>query len=476
MSEHKEIKAGAGYTIGNILIKGISFISLPIFSRLLTTSDFGLYSTYGAYEAVLTIILGLGMYASIRTAYYDYRGKQNTFVSTQTLIVTALTLLIVVLYSFFQDSINGLTGFSSAITFFMIGQSYGAAMLNIVNAKLALSYRYKSYLGYAAFNTILNVLISIILIYTVLGDDRLLARVAGTSMPLLIIGVVLFVKFERIEEQRFNQGMARYALIYGLPLIGHYLSQQIQSQSDRIMITYLVGASDTGIYSFVYIIANIFQILFYSLDNVWGVWMLSKMQSGEYRSIKERANQYMFLVTIIACGMMVVSREMIMIVGPAKYLIGANLFMPIIVGMYFLFLYTIPVGIEYYYKETKYVGAGTILAALFNVVTNYISIKAYGYVAAAYTTLFSYVLMFTFHWFIAKKILKKNGVEPVFTFGPFAMNIFFVLACAIGTMIANPYPVIKYIVAAIAFAIVVIAFKGIWMPHLEFLKDKKFNS
>lgn len=475
MSEHKEIKAGAGYTIGNIFIKGISFISLPIFSRLLTTSDFGLFNTYVAYEAIITIIIGLGMHASIKTAYYDYKGKQNTFISTQVLIVLGSTLLITLLYAAFQGQINEFTGFSSTITFFMIAQSFGAAMLNVVNSKLTLSYNYKSYLGYAAFNTILNVLLPVVLIYTILGDNRLMARVAGAAIPLLIIGIVSFAQFERIKDKRFDCGMAKYALAFGLPLVWHYLSQQIQSQFDRIMITKLVSSADTGIYSFVYTIANIFQILFYSTDNVWGVWMFSKLQERDYKSIKDKANQYMFLITVIACGMMILSKELIMIVGPSEYLTGADLFIPIIIGMFFLFLYTIPVAVEYYYKETKYIGATTFLAAVFNMVTNYIFIKMFGYTAAAYTTLFSYVLMFALHWFIAKRILKKHGVDPFFNFKSFAVYIIVIVIGGIGTLIGNPYPIIKYIVAIFIFVLVSIASRKIWVPYLKSFLNRKYN-
>ena len=42
----KAIKAGVGYTLGNILVKGIGFISLPIFSRLMTTEEFGVYNIF----------------------------------------------------------------------------------------------------------------------------------------------------------------------------------------------------------------------------------------------------------------------------------------------------------------------------------------------------------------------------------------------------------------------------------------------
>ena len=51
------------------------------------------------------------------------------------------------------------------------------------------------------------------------------------------------------------------------------------------------------------------------------------------------------------------------------------------------------------------------IAALVNLVLNYIFIKAYGYMAAAYTTLFSYILMALFQGLWARKLRKENGIE-----------------------------------------------------------------
>lgn len=474
MDSHKEIKAGVGYTIGNILIKGISFISLPVFSRLMSSSEYGYFNTYVAYEAILAIILGVGMHASIKNAQYDFKEEQAVFVSTQAIIVLLTTIIVGVIYFVFQIQINSFTGFSTQIMTLLILQSFGAAMLNIVNSKLSLNYDYKSYLWYAAFNTIVNFLLSVILILTVMADNRLLGRVIGAATPLLLIGVYSFLGFEKRVSPRFDKRMAKYALAFGFPLVWHYLSQQIQSQFDRIMITNLVDASSTGIYSFVYTIANIFQILFYSTDNVWGVWMFKQLEKKDYAMIRAKSKQYMLLISCIACCMIVVSRELIMIMGPETYWSGANLFIPIIVGMYFLFIYTIPVGVEYFYKETKYIGATTLLAAIVNVITNYIFIRQYGYQAAAYTTLLSYVLMFILHWFISGKVLNKHSQKKFLAFKDFALYIAVVVTVGAVTIVLNPYPIAKYFFSITVLSFAIWHYKDMWIPYVKsFLKRNK---
>lgn len=67
------VKAGLWYTIGNIALKGCAFLTLPVFTRLLSTSDFGVYNAYIAYEQIFTAILGVGFYGTIKTQNWILR-------------------------------------------------------------------------------------------------------------------------------------------------------------------------------------------------------------------------------------------------------------------------------------------------------------------------------------------------------------------------------------------------------------------
>ena len=50
-----------------------------------------------------------------------------------------------------------------------------------------------------------------------------------------------------------------------------------------------------------------------------------------------------------------------------------------------------------------------MLGAVLNVILNYVFIKMFGYLAAAYTTLICYIFFSLFHYFCMKKVLKKHG-------------------------------------------------------------------
>lgn len=99
-----------------------------------------------------------------------------------------------------------------------------------------------------------------------------------------------------------------------------------------------------------------------------------------------------------------------MLFSTQAYWVGRTIALTLIEGIFFLFLYTLPVGVEYYTKNTKYIAVGSVLTAVLNVVLNYFGIKYFGYEAAAYTTLISYVVLFVLHWVIADRIFRLNKI------------------------------------------------------------------
>ena len=78
----KIFKAGVGYTVGNYMLKGLTFFSIPLFTRLLTTSDYGQFNTFIAYESIVFVVIGLALHASFKNAKYKYKHNFNRYVST----------------------------------------------------------------------------------------------------------------------------------------------------------------------------------------------------------------------------------------------------------------------------------------------------------------------------------------------------------------------------------------------------------
>lgn len=401
-------KAGLGYTIGNVLIRGLSFFTLPIFTRLMSTADFGLYTTYVSYEGILGIIVGLGLYVSLKAAKVEYKEKIDHYVSVVSCVPIVFSLLLIVLLFPFGGILGDITGFKRVILLLMVGQAWSSSVLMMYNSRVGLDFAYLNYIRISIISTVLNVVLSLFFIIFITPNQPFLGRILGTSLPFIGIGVVLTVLFFRRSKPIYDKATISYGLRYSLPLVPHGLSQQILSQFGKIIIQRNVGNDAAGIYGFAYTIALIPQILVTSLDAAWGPWFFEKYAENKIELIRQKTIQYVALFSTISVGLVCVSPEIIRIMGDQSYFPSSYIVCPAILGVFFTFLYGIPVQIEYYYKKTKYIAVGTMIAAGTNVVACLVLIPQFGYQIAVYITVITYAIYSVTHFLIAKGITKNN--------------------------------------------------------------------
>ena len=101
------VKAGLWFTICNFLQKSISFITIPIFTRIMSTEEYGMYSIYSSWHSILVI------FATLHLSYYVFNkglvkfedDRDNFVVSVQSLSV-AITVGVIFVYFIFRKQIN----------------------------------------------------------------------------------------------------------------------------------------------------------------------------------------------------------------------------------------------------------------------------------------------------------------------------------------------------------------------------------
>lgn len=423
----KVIKAGIGYTVGNYMLKGLSFLTVPIFSRLLSTSDYGIFNTYLAYQSILFLLVGMALHTSLKNAKYKYGedfGKYNSCCILITLIsLGAWLVLCNLLYPLYA----GVVEFPRFVVNLLLLDSFGTALIQFFNVYVGLDYRYASFLKISAFNALANLGVSVLLILTVFREERWTGRILGNAVPVVIIAVVIIWYFWRKQSPAMNREYAKFAISYSFPLIPHGLSQVVLSQFDRIMIKHMIGDAEAGIYSFAYTIFSIINVTANSLDNVWGPWFYERMEAKDYEGVRKYSNQYALGMLCVSVMVMLGAPELVKILGDREYWDSMYSVIPIVAGGYFMFLYTFPSYVEYYYAKTKFIAVGTGMAALINIALNLVCIQRFGYLAAAYTTLVTYLLYFVFHYVIAWRI---QG-HCIFSTGRLALYMLVALAAAV---------------------------------------------
>lgn len=404
----KAVKAGIGYTIGNILIRGLSFLTLPIFTRLMSTADYGLYTTYVAYESIVTLVVGLGLYSSLKAAKIEFKEGLDKYVSTVSVLPIIFAAIIVVTILPFLNQVAEFVGFGGYLIVLMVAQALASSVLTMYNCRVSLDFAYKSYLAVAFASSFGNIGLSLVLILTVFRENSSLGRILGTCLPLIVIAIVLLAGFFKKARPKYDKEYIGFGLKYSLPLVPHGLSQVVLAQFGRIVVQRDIGNAAVGIYGFAYTVAIIPQILVSSLDNVWGPWFFEKYEAGEVEEIKTRSTQYIALFSTMTVGLFCLSPEIVKLMSAQEYWAAAEIVCPAILGVHFTFLYGLPAQIEYYLKKTNYIAIGTAAAALLNIGGCIALVPRFGYEAAVYVTVVTYALYFVAHMLIANMLTRGS--------------------------------------------------------------------
>ncbi|HEY8892351.1 MAG TPA: oligosaccharide flippase family protein [Clostridium sp.] len=414
----KLVKSGIWFTIGTFFVQGISFITMPIFTRMLGTTGFGIVNVYTTWLSVFTTLITLGLVATVNNAKVDFNENYNEFASSILFLATIFAFLWLIFGFVFKKQIGGIIGLNSILVVFLIIQSFFGFIVDFSNAKLNAEYKYKKYLIISISNAILNTILAIILIYN-FKTNKYYGRIDSLLIVALIYGTVLYVIAMKKGRKLINFEYWKYAIILSIPAIVHLLSGVILQSVDTVMINSMLGASASGIYSFAYKIGMIMYIVWLACNKAWVPWFYENMKEKNYDDIRLKIKYYIMIFSVMGFVLIFISPEIGKLMGTKDFYPGLDYVPLIMVGYYFQFLYSIPANLEFYTKNTKLLSLGTLIAASTNVVLNYFLIPRYGAVAATWTTIIAYVLLFLYHYFISLRIFDVR----IYTFKPFAYGI-----------------------------------------------------
>ena len=406
-SKGKLIKAGVIYTSANILLKGISFFTIPLFIRLLTPEEFGRFNIFVSFEAIIFMFSGLTLHASIKNAYYDIKNDYDTYVKNcfyvEILNSFLIALIVNVVCYFWSKQID----LSFVEVNLLTISGFCNALITLYGSILIMEYKAGSYAVVSFISVVVGISLSVLLIFTFFDFNHYLGRIIGLVIGQLSATAYLLYKV-------FGSGLApvkvsywRYGLKISIPIIPHGLSQIILGSANRIMIKYMYNSALAGIFSFTYTVTVVPQVLFQSVSSVWEPWFFDRMSHNDLEQIKRKSNLFCLLISVVFTIMACITPELVRILATEEYYEAIDISIITLIGCYFATLYIIPCEIEYYYKKTKHIATSTAACAFVNVSLNFILMQYYTYKIAAIVSLSAYFLYFLFHLYMSFYICKK---------------------------------------------------------------------
>lgn len=404
------VKAAFWLTICSLLQKGISIFTVPIFSRLLTTSEYGTVSVFVSWQNICILFTGLSLSNGIfNSAMIQYEDRHKQVVSSYLGLSTVLTVCFFVLYILFHEEWDKLLGMDGILMTLLFLHLLFAPAFNLWMAQQRFEYKYKVFVIVTLAISLLMPAVGIICVLH--SENRLMARVFSMTIVECMFYAVLFLFIFLKGKTFYHRDLWKNAIIVNVPLIPHFLSGTVLNQADRIMIHNMSGASQAGIYSVAYSAAMLLQIVISSINSSIVPWFYKKMKRGKADETRGILSLAAVLMAGAVITFMLFAPECMKLLAAPEYYEAIWIFPPLTASVFYIFVYNLFCNVELYYEKSIYITAASCAAAGLNIVLNYFAIPVFGYMAAGYTTLISYICYAIVHYFCMKDILKKKSME-----------------------------------------------------------------
>ena len=408
-----QIKAAFWFLVCSILQKGISVITTPIFTRLLSTSEYGQFSVFNSWMSIVTVIVTLNLSAGVYTqGLIKFDNDRPKFSSTLQGITLFMSIIWTGVYYVFRDFFNSAMSLTTAQMTAMMVIVWSSAAFGFWAAEQRVLYKYRLLVILTLIVSVLQPLLGILFIFH--SEDKVMARIMGVLLSQIVIYVCCFVSQMARGKAFFSKKYWLYVLKFNLPLIPHYLSQTVLSSADRIMIEKMVGSGEAGIYGLAYSLAQIMLIVNAALVQTINPWYFEKLKKRDYSLIAPISYSCMIIIAVANIILIAFAPEAVAIFAPKEYYAAIWVVPPVAMSSIFFLEYDLFSKYEFYYEKTGFIMLASIIGAILNVVLNYIFIPLFGFLAAGYTTLFCYMLYAIGHYFFMKKISNDylNGENP----------------------------------------------------------------
>lgn len=443
----KALKSGIWYTAANFLVKSIGIITTPIFTRILTHAEFGLFNNFVSWLSILTIIVTLNLDSTFISARYDYEDKFDEYIlsvlslSSLSAIISALILNATFVY--FQHSF----GLSRYYLNCMLMYLLFLPAINMFQARERYYFRYKVSVALSLLVSISTALLSVLLV--IYMSDSLQGRILGAIIPTIVVGFVIYLIIVKYGK-KIKIEYWKYAIPICIPFIPHLLSLTVLNSVDRIMITDICGAEDNALYSLAYTCGSLITILVTSMNSAFAPWLGQKLHDKEYADIRGFTKKYVVFFLMLTLLIMLFTPEVLLILGGKSYMPAIYVMPPVACGCAFQFLYTLFVNVEQFSRKTVGMAIASISAALLNYILNLQFIPRFGYIAAAYTTLIGFLWLLIIHMIL----VKMYGLGTVYPYGFIVASVGVSLLITVTVNYLYQIPVLRYIIGGFYAAIV----------------------
>jgi O-antigen/teichoic acid export membrane protein len=431
LNKELQIKNAITYLFPKIITGFLPIITLPIFTRILTINDYGVFALAEIYAIFVSGVVNFGLTASYERNFFQYTDKRK---SSQLLYSTLAFVLVV-----FLAAVAFTYVFKKPIARVLISSvEYSSLLFWVFLSTVIMSFkqyfliyfknteRAKDFVVYTMDETLLGVVVS--LFFVVYLRSGIIGLAWGQCLASLVILSVLIVRFLKVMPLCFGWEVLKDSLKISLPLTPRIFMGVVSTQLNKYILNLLNTLGGVGVFSIGQRIANATFIFMTAIQNVFNPQVYKKMFSDEgsaRKEIGEYLTPFVYFSVSVCLLISLFSEEAVrLLTGPSFYAAAPVIS---ILSLYYGFQFFGKInGIQLIYKKkTLLTSMLTMMDIGISVTISIPFIIKFGVIGAAWATLLGSLVTGTVSFFLSqhyyriqwetKKLISIFGVLCVST-------------------------------------------------------------
>lgn len=416
----------------------LSIFLLPLFTKKLPTAEFGIIGLLWLVIPLLSRVMNLGMDVGVSLKFF----KEEHKALSQTLY-NGLFAIISVAILIWLLGCTQIDWIQLVIDKTVTRKIFTLLIIScLFSSCTTLMCSFLQNAGKATFNVIMTILPQLIIVgltyyFVLYVEASYTSYIWGMALGNLVTGFFalgFFFKNYPLRYFRFSLPILKNLLRIGLPVLPGTIGGIILASGDRYMIKYFLGLEAVAIYTFGYRFSSqmaegLFQPFQKALSPV--IYKKAAQSNTEGRAYNIKIiNNILLIFSIVVAAAIIPMRDIMDIMGTHAYAGAYPVFMVSLIG---IFIYTVSQAESYsiiFIERTEITAATVIVAAIVNIGLNYVFIPKYGILAAAFTTVISYlVMLISRNYFLLYFFKQKNLLQLMSRIIPLAVYVS-IICCA----------------------------------------------
>lgn len=393
-------------TLSSFSTKILSFFLVPLYTSLLTTSEYGTYDLFNTTIGLLLPIITLNIQESVLRFSIDSKFSRKSIVTISTRYLLYSNLLVIAFLT-----INGLLGLSPlvneyALFFFLmyLSQSLSGILTMYVRGIDNIKELSISSVLASALTIVLNVVFLAVFNWGLSG--YFLANIIG----IILQCIYLIYKVEVLNSIRLREKfeVEKAAMInYSRPLIANSIAWWVNNASDRYIVILFYGLAESGIYSVaskIPSILNIFQTIF---NQAWTLSAVKDFDPEDKNGFFTNTYKAYNCMMVLLCSGIIVFNKLLASFLYAEDFYVAWKYVPwLTIAIVFGAMSGYFEGLFVAANDSRIFAKSTVYGAITNVILNLILTPIMGALGAAIATAVSYFEVWIFRYLQSRRYIR----------------------------------------------------------------------